>query len=202
MNFLSLFVLIPLLMMLGLWIARDMKQIRTVAVIGSTILLALSVYTLVEFLAERAAGNTATMLFTDSRMWYAPLNIHYAVGVDGVSVAMLLLSSIIVFAGVFASWKINPLPKEYFLWFMLLSTGVFRFLYFGGPFYHVHVLRSGAYSHVLVDRCLGKRQKELFGNETDLDVDGWFCFVDDRYLGYLLSIGAPFDECSRNCRAR
>lgn len=49
MNFLSLFVLIPLLMMLGLWIARDMKQIRTVAVIGSTILLALSVYTLVEF---------------------------------------------------------------------------------------------------------------------------------------------------------
>lgn len=100
MNFLSLFVLIPLLMMLGLWIARDMKQIRTVAVIGSTILLALSVYTLVEFLAERAAGNTATMLFTDSRMWYAPLNIHYAVGVDGVSVAMLLLSSIIVFAAV------------------------------------------------------------------------------------------------------
>ena len=127
MNFLSLFVLIPLLMMLGLWIARDMKQIRTVAVIGSTLLLALSVYTLVEFLAERAAGNTATMLFTDSRMWYAPLNIHYAVGVDGVSVAMLLLSSIIVFAGVFASWKINPLPKEFFLWFMLLSTGVFGF---------------------------------------------------------------------------
>ena len=174
MNFLSLFVLIPLLMMLGLWIARDMKQIRTVAVIGSTILLALSVYTLVEFLAERAAGNTATMLFTDSRMWYAPLNIHYAVGVDGVSVAMLLLSSIIVF----------------------VVYRCIRFLYFGGPFHYVHVLRSGAYSHVLIDRCLGKRQKELFGNETDLDVDGWFCFVDDRYLGYLLSIGAPFDECS------
>ena len=198
MNFLSLFVLIPLLMMLGLWIARDMKQIRTVAVIGSTILLALSVYTLVEFLAERAAGNTATMLFTDSRMWYAPLNIHYAVGVDGVSVAMLLLSSIIVFAGVFASWKINPLPKEYFLWFMLLSTGVFGFfisvdLFTMFMFYEVALIPM---------YLLGKRQKELFGNETDLDVDGWFCFVDDRYLGYLLSIGAPFDECSRNCRAR
>ena len=201
MNFLSLFVLIPLLMMLGLWIARDMKQIRTVAVIGSTILLALSVYTLVEFLAERAAGNTATMLFTDSRMWYAPLNIHYAVGVDGVSVAMLLLSSIIVFAGVFASWKINPLPKEYFLWFMLLSTGVFGFfisvdLFTMFMFYEVALIPM----YLLIG--LGKRQKELFGNETDLDVDGWFCFVDDRYLGYLLSIGAPFDECSRNCRAR
>ena len=94
MNFLSLFVLIPLLMMLGLWIARDMKQIRTVAVIGSTILLALSVYTLVEFLAERAAGNTATMLFTDSRMWYAPLNIHYAVGVAGVAWATFICQGV------------------------------------------------------------------------------------------------------------
>ena len=127
MNFLSLFVLIPLLMMLGLWISRDMKQIRTVAVIGSTLLLALSVYTLVEFLAERAAGNTATMLFTDSRMWYAPLNIHYAVGVDGVSVAMLLLSAIIVFTGTFASWKMPFQQKEYFIWFYLLSVGVFGF---------------------------------------------------------------------------
>ena len=89
--------------MLGLWIARDMKQIRTCSGYWFNLIVALSVYTLVEFLAERAAGNTATMLFTDSRMWYAPLNIHYAVGVDGVSVAMLLLSSIIVFAGVFAS---------------------------------------------------------------------------------------------------
>lgn len=40
---------------------------------------------------------------------------------------MLLLSAIIVFAGSFASWKINPLPKDFFLWLILLSTGVFGF---------------------------------------------------------------------------
>jgi len=42
-------------------------------------------------------------------------------------VAMLILSSIIVFTGVFASWKIDPLPKEFFLWFSLLSIGVYGF---------------------------------------------------------------------------
>ena len=42
------------------------------------------------------------MLFLADTVWYAPLNIHYTVGVDGVSVAMILLSAIIVFAGVFA----------------------------------------------------------------------------------------------------
>ena len=51
------------------------------------------------YLAERAAGNTAAMLFTADTVWYAPLNIHYSSGVDGVSVAMLLLSAIIVFTG-------------------------------------------------------------------------------------------------------
>ena len=127
MNFLSLFVLIPLLMMVGLAIARSMKQIRTVAVVGSTLQLGLAIYTLIKFLAERAAGNTEEMLFQASTMWYAPLNIHYAVGVDGISVTMLLLSAIIVFAGVFASWKIEPLSKEFFLWLILLSIGVFGF---------------------------------------------------------------------------
>ena len=113
--------------MVGLAIARSMKQIRTVAVVGSTLQLGLAIYTLIKFLAERAAGNTEEMLFQASMMWYKPLNIHYAVGVDGISVTMLLLSAIIVFAGVFASWKIEPLSKEFFLWLILLSIGVFGF---------------------------------------------------------------------------
>ena len=127
MNFLSLFVLIPLLMMAGLALSKEMKQIRAVAVIGSSLQLVFAFIVLFMFLGERAAGNTAEMLFVADTVWYAPLDIHYTVGVDGVSVAMLLLSAIVVFAGVFASWKIDPLPKEFFLWLILLSIGGFGF---------------------------------------------------------------------------
>ena len=127
MNFLSLFVLIPLLMMAGLALSKEMKQIRAVAVIGSSLQLVFAFIVLFMFLGERAAGNTAEMLFVADTVWYAPLDIHYTVGGDGVSVAMLLLSAIVVFAGVFASWKIDPLPKEFFLWLILLSIGVFGF---------------------------------------------------------------------------
>ena len=67
------------------------------------------------------------MLFQGHWLWYAPLNIKLSVGVDGISVLMLMLSSIIVFAGTFASWKIDPLPRNFFLWFALLSMGVFGF---------------------------------------------------------------------------
>ena len=127
MSILSLFVVIPVLMLLGLWIARNLNQVRGVMVAGSSCLLALSVWLTVAFIQARQLGNTDPMLFTYSVAWFKPLNIAYAVGVDGISVVMLLLSSIIVFTGTFASWQLKPLTKEYFLWFTLLSTGVFGF---------------------------------------------------------------------------
>ncbi|MDE6254979.1 MAG: NADH-quinone oxidoreductase subunit M, partial [Muribaculaceae bacterium] len=128
-NILIWFVIVPVIMMIGLACCSNsnMKAIRGVMVAGSVVLLAMSIWLVVDFLGLRAAGDTSEMLYTGSWMWYAPLNIHLAVGVDGISVLMLLLSSIIVFAGTFASWKIDPLPKNFFLWFCLLSTGVFGF---------------------------------------------------------------------------
>lgn len=112
MNFLSLFVLIPLLMLGGLYLAKSIKAIRGVMVAGSTALLILSVVLTFLYLGERQAGATAEMLFRADTVWYAPLHIAYSVGVDGISVAMLLLSAVIVFTGTFASWKLQPLTKN------------------------------------------------------------------------------------------
>lgn len=128
-NILIWFVVVPILMLAGLALCgqNNMKAIRGVMVTCSTVLLGMSIWLVCDFLAQRVAGNQAEMLWMDSWMWYKPLNIHLAVGVDGISVLMLLLTSIIVFAGTFASWKINPLPKNFFLWYSLLSTGVYGF---------------------------------------------------------------------------
>ena len=125
-NILIYFVVIPLVMLALVGLSRNIKQIRAVAVTGSLALTALSIYVLVDYLTLRSAGETAPMLFTDSWVWFAPLHINLAVGVDGISIAMLLLSSIILLTGSFASWEI-PQPKSFFLWLILLSTGVFGF---------------------------------------------------------------------------
>ncbi len=128
-NLLIWFVIVPIIMMAGLAICGNdnMKAIRGVMVTCSSALLAMSIWLTVDFLSQRAAGDTSEMLYQGSWMWYEPLNIHLAVGVDGISVLMLMLTSIIVFAGTFASWQINPLPKNFFLWYALLSTGVYGF---------------------------------------------------------------------------
>ena len=127
MSILTLFVVIPVLMLLGLWFAKNLGQVRGVMVAGASALLILAIWLTDTFIQLRHAGNTAPMLFTYSAPWFAPINIAYSVGVDGISVVMILLSAIIVFTGTFASWQAMSQHKEYFLWFTLLSTGVFGF---------------------------------------------------------------------------
>jgi NADH-quinone oxidoreductase subunit M len=92
-------------------------------VTGALALMVLAATLAVMYVHERAL-NDSEMLFTDSLVWYESLNIHYAVGVDGISVLMIALSAIIVFTGVFSSWNMS---REYFMWYCLLTVGVFGF---------------------------------------------------------------------------
>ena len=190
MNVLSLFIFIPLLMMAGLWAARNLSQVRSVMVTGSAALLGLSVYLTLAYLAQRQAGATAEMLFTARTTWYAPLHIDYAVGVDGISVAMLLLSSIIVFTGTFASWRLKPLTKEYFLWYTLLSTGVYGFfistdLFTMFLFYEVALIPM-----YLLIGVWGSGRKEYAAMKLTLMLMGGSAFLLIGILGIYFGSGA------------
>ena len=127
MNILSLFVLIPVLTSIAIVFTKNMKQTRVASAIGMSIQLILSGVLVFMYLSERQAGNTAEMLFTYDALWFPSLNIHYAVGVDGISVAMIALTGIVVFAGIFASWNMEFLTREFFISLILLATGVFGF---------------------------------------------------------------------------
>lgn len=127
MNILSLFVLIPILTIVGIIFTRTMKQTRLVSAVGMGIQLIMAALLIFMYLAERRSGNMAEMLFIYDAVWFPTLNIHYTVGVDGISVAMIGLTSIVVFAGVFASWTVDYLSREFFISLILLSSGVFGF---------------------------------------------------------------------------
>ena len=127
MDILTLFVLVPILTIIGLLFTKDFKQARLVSIFGMSIQLIQAAVLVFMYLAERKAGNMAQMLFTRNYVWFESLNIHYAIGVDGISVAMIALTSIVVFAGIFASWEVKFLTKEFFISLILLSSGVFGF---------------------------------------------------------------------------
>ena len=127
MNILNLFIIIPLLTVGGILLTKDLKQTRLVAAIGMGMQLILSFVLVYLYLAERSAGNTEVMLFMYDAVWFPSLGIHYALGVDGISVAMIALTGIVVFAGIFASWKMEYLTREFFISLIILASGVFGF---------------------------------------------------------------------------
>jgi len=127
MDILTLFVVIPVLTMTGIILVKDTRQVRVVAAVGMGIQLIMAAVLIYLYLSARQAGNLAEMLFVRDIEWFKSLNIHYAVGVDGISVAMIALTSLVVVAGIYASWEVEFLTKEFFVSLILLATGVFGF---------------------------------------------------------------------------
>jgi NADH-quinone oxidoreductase subunit M len=127
MDILTLFIIIPVLTIIGIVFCQNHKQVKLIAAIGMGFQLIAAATLIILFLMERRAGNTAEMLFVKDLIWFPSLNIHYLIGVDGVSVAMIGLTAIVIFAGIFASWEVTELHKEFFISLILLSTGVFGF---------------------------------------------------------------------------
>ncbi|MCC8361376.1 complex I subunit 4 family protein [Salinimicrobium sediminilitoris] len=126
MDILTLFVVVPVLVILALVFTKDLRQARVISMIGGLVQLGMAINLLFAYFRERAV-NDAIMLFTRDLVWFEQFNIHYNIGVDGISVSLILLTSIIVLAGVFISWKMEELPKEFFISLIVLATGVYGF---------------------------------------------------------------------------
>jgi len=127
MDILTSFILIPVLTVLALLFCKELKNIRVIAAVGMTIQLLQAIRLVFIFMAERASGNDSEMILKKSYQWFDSINIQYAVGVDGISVLMILLTGIIIFTGIFTSWKMEYLTKEFFISLIVLATGVFGF---------------------------------------------------------------------------
>jgi NADH-quinone oxidoreductase subunit M len=75
---------------------------------------------------EVVPGSTAPALaFVTDFAWFRDWGIHYHVGVDAISMSLMLLAGIVVFCGTLASWEIENRAKEFFVLLQLLAAGVF-----------------------------------------------------------------------------
>ena len=124
---LSLLILLPLLTALLILLSKNLAQIRVIGLAGSLAQLGAAGWLLKLFMDQRAAGNTATYLFETNTVWFKALNINYHIGIDGIALAMILLSALVVVAGILVSWTMEKLSKEYFFLLVLLSMGAYGF---------------------------------------------------------------------------
>ena len=93
---------------------------KWVAVSVMTLDLALVAWLVAGF--DRAHAGVAQ--FVVDVPWVAQAGIHYHMGVDGISLAMLVLSALLGLIAIVASWKVTDRAPTYFAMLLLLQVGM------------------------------------------------------------------------------
>ena len=68
--------------------------------------------------------STTAMQFAERASWISAYHIYYFLGIDGISISMVLLTALICFISVFASFSIDRAEKGYYALLLLLDTGM------------------------------------------------------------------------------
>ncbi len=117
---LSLIIFLPLLGgLLILFLPKtNERAMKQVALIVSAASLLLSLVLVPQF---RLGGG---MQFGERYSWIPSIGVHYHLGVDGLSMPLLILTGILSVLSVIYSWRIDMRLKEYLFLFLLLQTGM------------------------------------------------------------------------------
>lgn len=70
------------------------------------------------------SDNRPDLMFVEHFKWIPSFNIEYFLAVDGISMPMVLLTTIVSFVGVIGSWGINKSVKGYFVLYCILYVGM------------------------------------------------------------------------------
>ena len=119
--FLTLILLAPLVGALAIvFVPREeVWTIKAVAVVSTLVSLVMSL--LIFFAYDQSIGG---MQFTEDILWIKDLGVSYSLGVDGISLPLLLLCNLIGFSAVYASWNNKERVKEFYVLLLILITGV------------------------------------------------------------------------------
>jgi NADH-quinone oxidoreductase subunit M len=102
---------------------RDrVKATKYTALVFTLASFALSI--VVFCLFDRSAGAVGKMQFEEQLPWIPAINCYYHLGVDGLSLPLVILMTFLGFLSVLVSWKVQLRPREYFIWLLLLETSI------------------------------------------------------------------------------
>lgn len=118
------------------------KTIKMIAAVTMAIAFGLTTYAYWTY--DTSLGG---MQFVENVPWVAELGVNYALGVDGISLPLLLLTVLIGLSTIFVSWNVEERSKEYFIQLLLLVVGaigafVSRDLFIFLLFYELGIIPS------------------------------------------------------------
>jgi len=191
---LLLLILIPLATALAVLAVRSKEQVRWVSLAGAAVQLVMAFGLLRAFQQARAAGQNAQMLFERQYNWFPNWNISFHLGVDGISIAMILLTALVVIAGVLVSWNVEKMTKEFYFLLILLSLGAYGFFISLDLFILFFFLEIAVIPKYLLIGIWGSGKKEYSANKLALLLMFGSALVLVGMLGiYFGGSGKTFD---------
>jgi len=124
LGYLSAIVFLPVIGAILIAVIPGLSErgIRRAAALFTLIPLALSAYLFIVF--DRSLTVAGSMQFLEKATWIPAINSSYHLGVDGISLPLVLLMTILGFLVVLISWKVHLRVREYFAWVLLLETSI------------------------------------------------------------------------------
>ena len=126
MNFpyLSAILLLPIigLIVIALLPKPEQRTIKLTALVFALASFALSVAVFCLF--DRSGAAIGQIQFEEKLSWIPAINAFYHLGVDGLSLPMVILMTFLGVLAVLVSWNIQLRPKEYFIWLLLLEASI------------------------------------------------------------------------------
>jgi NADH-quinone oxidoreductase subunit M len=187
---LSLLIIVPLLTAVSVLFCKGLKQVRIVSLTGTSIQLVLCAILLAEYWELRSAGDVSIMLFEESFSWFQPLGINFHIGVDGISIAMIILTALVVLAGVLVSWTTEKLSREYFFLLLFLSAGAYGFFISLDLFTLFFFLEVAVIPKFLLIGIWGSGKKEYSAMKLVLMLMGGSALVFVGLAGIYFSTGS------------
>jgi len=180
---LLLLILTPLATAVLVLLMRNATQVRWVSFIGAAVQLVLAFALFAAFRNERMAGNAEEMLFQVQYNWFPAWHIGFHLGVDGISIAMILLTAFVVIAGVLVSWNVEKMTKEFYFLLILLSLGAYGFFISLDLFILFFFLEIAVIPKYLLIGVWGSGKKEYSANKLALMLMGGSALVLVGLLG-------------------
>ena len=102
------------------------RRAQHVRLFATGVVLAELVLTVVVFSKYYAGTGTGVQLIDKVESWipFDALKVEYFLGIDGLSAPLVLLTGLLGAVAVLASWNIGKRVREYFIWLLVLQTGV------------------------------------------------------------------------------
>lgn len=191
---LTLLILVPLLTAVAVLLMRTASLVRLTALAGSIAQLVLAVILLVSYQSTAGTGKAGLMYFEQQYNWFPSLGIGLHLGVDGISVAMILLTAFVVIAGVLVSWNVTKMTKEFYFLLILLSLGAYGFFISLDLFLLFFFLEIAVIPKYLLIGIWGSGKKEYSANKLALMLMGGSALVLVGILGlYFFGSERTFD---------